>query len=330
MIQQMLLMSGSAFDTMRPQAMHDYYKTLGVSRTATREEIRKAYKKIARENHPDVKPDDKAAAERFKQATEAYEVLGDDDKRKQYDQFGAAYRHAGGASGSPFNPRGGSGPIDLSDLFGGEFDLGDLFGGAAGGGGFRGGAGTHRSPQPKRGQDIRTVIQVPFHVSAVGGSHDITLQRGGEVERLEIKVPAGMKAGGTLRLSGKGEPGITGGLAGDLLVTVNVAAHPYFRREGNNVLVDVPLTLTEAALGARIDVPTLTGEEVTLTIPAGTPSGAKLRLKGKGFPDQKTKQPGDQFVVVKIVPPKQLSDTGRELLRQFANEVPQAPREGIW
>src|SRR5690606_23501578 len=118
--------------------MHDYYKTLGVSRTATRDEIRKAYKKIARENHPDVKPDDKAAAERFKQATEAYEVLGDEDKRKQYNQFGAAYRHAGGAAGSPFGQRGGSGPIDLSDLFGGEFDLGDLFGGGAGGGGFRG------------------------------------------------------------------------------------------------------------------------------------------------------------------------------------------------
>jgi curved DNA-binding protein len=314
--------------------MHDYYKTLGVSRTATRDEIRKAYKKIARENHPDVKPDDKAAAERFKQATEAYEVLGDEDKRKQYDQFGAAYRHAGGAAGSPFGQRGGSGPIDLSDLFGGEFDLGDLFGGAAGGGGvrggFRGGAGTQRGPQPMRGQDIRTVIQVPFHVSAVGGSHDITLQRGGEVEKLEVKVPAGMKPGGTLRLSGKGEPGINGGPAGDLLVTVNVAAHPYFRREGNNVLVDVPLTLSEAGLGAKVDVPTLTGEQVTLTIPPGTPSGAKLRLKGKGFPDQKTKQPGDQFVVVKIVPPRTLPDSARELLQQFANEVPQAPREGLW
>jgi curved DNA-binding protein len=309
--------------------MHDYYKTLGVSRTATRDEIRKAYKKIARENHPDVKPDDKAAGERFKQATEAYEVLGDEDKRKQYDQFGAAYRHAGGASTSPFGQRGGSGPIDLSDLFGGEFDLGDLFGGA-GRGGFRGGAGAQRGPQPMRGQDLRTVIQVPFHVSAVGGSHDITMQRAGEVEKLEVKIPAGMKPGGTLRLSGKGESGINGGPAGDLLVTVNVVAHPYFRREGSNVLVDVPLTLTEAALGAKVDVPTLAGEEVTLTIPPGTPSGAKLRLKGKGFPDQKSKQPGDQFVVVKIVPPRTLSDSARELLQQFAAEVPQAPREGLW
>jgi curved DNA-binding protein len=313
--------------------MHDYYKTLGVSRTATKEEIRKAYKKIARENHPDVKPDDKAAGERFKQATEAYEVLGDEDKRKQYDQFGAAYRHAGGAAGSPFGQRGGSGPIDLSDLFGGEFDLGDLFGGGAGGGfrgGFRRGAGPQRGPQPMRGQDIRTVIQVPFHVSAVGGSHDITIQRGGEIEKLEVKIPAGIKPGGALRLSGKGEPGRNGGAAGDLLVTVEIAAHPYFRREGNNVLVDLPLTLTEAALGAKVDVPTLTGEQVTLTIPPGTPSGARLRLKGKGFPDQKSKQPGDQFVVVKIVPPKGLSDSARELLQQFANEVPQAPREGLW
>lgn len=311
--------------------MHDYYKTLGVSRTATKEEIRKAYKKIARENHPDVKPDDKAAAERFKQATESYEVLGDDEKRKQYDQFGSAYRHAG-KGGSPFGQRGGAGPIDLSDLFGeGGIDLGDLFGGAAASG-FRGGfgGGGPRGPQPTRGQDIRTEIQIPFGISASGGTHEITINRGGEVEKLEVKVPAGIKPGGTLRLSGKGEAGLAGGAAGDLLVTVNVAPHPWFRRETNDVLVDVPLTVTEAALGAKVDVPTLSGDEVTVTIPPGTSSGAKLRLKGKGFPDQKSKQPGDQLVVVKIVPPRELSDRARELLQQFANEVPQSPREGLW
>lgn len=301
--------------------MHDYYKTLGVARTATKDEIRKAYKKIARENHPDVKPDDKAASERFKQATEAYEVLGDEDKRKQYDQFGAAYRQAGG---SPFGQQGGAGPIDLGDLFGGQFDLGDLFGA----GGFRGGRAA--PPRPSRGEDIKTVIQVPFQMSADGGTYEVLVRRDGTVEKLDVKIPAGIKPGGTLRLTGQGEPGRQGGPAGDLLVTVNVAPHRYFRREGHDVLVDVPLTLAEAALGAKVDVPTLNSGEVTLTVPPGTPSGAKLRLKGKGFPDQKTRQPGDQFVVIKIVPPRELTAAARELLQQFADAAPQSPREGLW
>ena len=305
--------------------MNDFYKVLGVSKSASQDEIRKAYKKIARENHPDVKPDDKAAAERFKQAAEAYEVLGDAEKRKQYDQFGSAYRHAGGAGGSPFGA-GGAGPVDFGDLFGGQFDLGDLFGG----GGARGFGPGGRQPPPTRGQDISTVIQVAFHVSAVGGTHELVVKRGTDVEKLDVRIPAGIKPGGTLRLSGKGEPSPTGGAAGDLLVTVNVAPHPYFRREANHVLLDVPLTVTEAALGAKVDVPTLTGESVTLTIPPGTSSGAKLRLKGKGFPDQKTKEPGDQLVVVKIVPPQDLSDRAQELLQQLANETPQSPREGLW
>src|SRR5690606_24651972 len=156
--------------------------------------------------------------------------------------------------------RGGTGPIDLGDLFGGGFDLGDLFGGG-GGGGFR---GAQRGPQPMRGTDIRAVIQVPFHTSAAGGTHEITLQRGSDVEKLEVRIPAGIKPGGTLRLSGKGEAGQYGGPDGDLLVSVNVAPHPYFRREGNDVLVDVPLTLAEATLGAKVDVPTLSGQEVKI------------------------------------------------------------------
>ena len=308
--------------------MNDFYKVLGVSKSSTQDEIRKAYKKIARENHPDVKPDDKAAAERFKEAAEAYEVLGDEEKRKQYDQFGAAYRHAGGAGGSPFG-RGGAGPVDLGDLFGGQFDLGDLFGGLGGAQGPRSGQGRPRA-QPTKGQDVTTAIQVPFQISAEGGVHELVVKRGTDVEKLDVRIPAGIKPGGTLRLSGKGEPSPTGGAAGDLLVTVNVAPHPYFRREGSNVLVDVPLTVTEASLGAKVDVPTLTEGHVTLTIPPATASGAKLRLKGKGFPDQKTKVAGDQFVVVKIVPAKELSDRATELLQQLANEVPQDPRDGLW
>ena len=302
--------------------MNDFYKILGVSKSATQEEIRKAYKKIARENHPDVKPDDKVAAERFKQAAEAYDVLGDDEKRKQYDQFGAAYRHAGGGGGSPFGA-GGAGPVDLGDLFGSQFDLGDLFGGGAG-------AEFGRRAKPMRGRDLTTAIEIPFRVSADGGTHELVVKRGGEVEKLNVRIPAGVRPGSTLRLSGKGEPGDSGGPEGDLLVTVNVAPHPYFRRDGSDVLVDVPLTVTEAVLGAKVDVPTLSGATVTLTIPPGTASGAKLRLKGKGFPNQKMQQPGDQLVVVKIVPPKEVSASATELLQRFAEEVPQSPREGLW
>jgi len=307
--------------------MHDYYKTLGVSRNATQDEIRKAYKKIARENHPDVKPDDKTAAEKFKQATEAYDVLGDPDKRKQYDQFGAAYRHAGAgrgaAGGRPFN----TGPIDISDLFGGQVDLGDILGGE-----FAGGfGGRRRGPaQPQKGRDVRTSMIVPFHVAAQGGHHEITLQDDGKRDRIDVKIPAGVRSGSVIRLAEKGDPGFNGGPRGDLLINVEVAPHPYLRREGNNVLLDVPLTITEAALGTKVDVPTLDGSRVTLTIPPGTSSGTKLRLRGKGFPDPKTKQPGDQLVVTKIVVPREVNPRARELLNELADALPESPREDLW
>ncbi len=312
--------------------MQDYYKTLGVSRTATSDEIRKAYKKIARENHPDVKPDDKAASERFKQAAEAYDVLGDADKRKQYDQFGAAYKNVRQGSGAGPQWSGGGGePVDLKDLFGGEVDLGDLFGGMFGGGGRRGtSTGGQTRPASRKGADLSASIHVPFHISAEGGTHEVTVSRDGHVERLDIKIPAGVKEGSVIRLAGQGEPGLGSGPAGDLLVSVHVAPHPYFRRDGNDVLIDVPLTFNEAALGAKVDVPTLTEGQMSLTIPPSTSSGAKLRLRGKGFPDQKTRQRGDQFVVVKIVAPDKMTDRVRDLLEQLAAEVPQSPRAKLW
>jgi DnaJ-class molecular chaperone len=299
--------------------MDDYYKTLGVSRTASPDEIRKAYKKLARENHPDVKPGDKAAAERFKQAAEAYDVLSDPDKRKQYDQFGAAYRHAGQRGGAPFD----AGSVDFSELFGGQIDLGDLFGAGLGG-------GRRARPRSRKGADVKTSIVVPFHVAARGGSHEISLQSDGKVERIDVKIPAGVRSGSVVRLAQQGEPGVGGGPAGDLLLSVEVAPHPYFRREKNDVLLDVPLTVTEAALGTKVDVPTLSDGFVTVTIPPRTSSGTKLRLRGKGIPDPKSGQPGDQLVVVKIVMPRQLSDRARELFEQLSSELRESPRDGLW
>lgn len=322
--------------TFRPATlMSDYYHTLGVPRNATQEQIRKAYKKIARENHPDVKPGDNAASERFKQATEAYDVLGDAEKRKQYDQFGDAYKYAGaaGKGGGPFPGggfRGGSGPIDLGDLFGGEVDLGDLFGGAFGGGRFRTGGGRGARSVPRPGRDVPTEIHIPFQLAAAGGSYDVSVQRNGKVDRLTVKVPPGVHEGSVIRLAGEGEPGTGGGPSGDILITVHVAAHPYFRREGNDVLVEVPVTVAEAALGAMVDVPTLTEGLVSVRVPSGTSSGTKLRLRGKGFADPKTKTPGDQYVIVRIVLPKALSERAKTLVQEFDEAAPHAPRTGLW
>jgi len=301
----------------------DYYSNLGVSRTATADEIRKAYKKIAKESHPDVKPGDKAAAERFKQAAEAYEVLGDEEKRKKYDQFGEHWKHAdqmgAGARGGGRGSAGGGPQFDFdpSDLFGGGFDLGDLFGGRG------------RKPKAQRGSDLQTEIQVPFSVAAVGGSHDLTLATGSSQERLTVKIPAGMKDGGVVRLRGQGQAGQGGGPAGDLLVTVRVAPHPYFKREQDDLLIEVPVTFTEAALGAKVDVPTLSEGLVTLKIPAGSSSGTRLRMKGKGIVNPKTKAYGDQYVVVKIVSPP-IQGRVKELLEELAEESPQNPRSALW
>lgn len=312
--------------------MADYYKVLGVSKSAGADQIRKAYKKIARENHPDAKPGDNAAAERFKQAAEAYEVLGDAEKRKQYDQFGDAYKYAkaggGPGGGGPFPGGGfrGSGPIDLGDIFGGQVDLGDLFGGAFGG--QFGGGGGRTSSRPRRGSDVRSEVQVPFDVAAAGGSYDLALQRNGKVERLTVKIPPGVREGSVIRLAGEGEPG--DGSPGDLLVTVRVAPHPWFKRDGNDILLDVPVTVAEAALGAKVDVPTLIEGRVTLTIPAGTSSGTRIRMRGMGVPDQKSKTPGDQFVIVKIVVPRQLSEEAANRLREFDQAAPLSPRSNLW
>lgn len=302
----------------------DYYQTLGVPRSATHDQIRKAYKKLARENHPDSKPGDKAAAERFKQASEAYEVLGDEEKRKQFDQYGEAYKYArqGGGPGGPSR----SGPIDLESVFGqGGVDLDDIFGGVFGG--RPGGNGGRRRTHAAKGEDLQTSILIPFQMAATGGNYDVTINNGGSVETLGVKVPAGVQPGDTIRLGGQGSPGSGGGPAGDLLITVQIAPHPYFRREGDNVILECPLSITEALLGTRIDVPTLTEGLVTLTIPAGTSSGSKLRLRGKGFPNRKTSTPGDQYVIAKIVVPKTIDEKTRELAEQLSAVIPPVDRK---
>lgn len=311
-------------------AQNDYYEALGVPRTATAEEIRKAHKKLSRKYHPDVNKE-AGASEKFNQVQEAFDVLGDKEKRKQYDQFGGAFPGGGGGPrGQPFpwGAAGGRGqaPVDFGDLFGGQVDLESLLGGAFRGGGARGAGRRGASP----GENFETEIEVPFHMAVDGGKYELSLQREGKTERLTVKIPAGVDNGSVVRLSGQGHPGFGGGPAGDLLVRIRVGPHPFFRREGTNLLVDVPVTITEAALGAKVDVPTLSEGTVVVTIPPGTSSGAKLRLRGKGAPDLSTKKRGDQFVVVKIVAPQNVNERAERLLRELADAAPQTPRAGLW
>lgn len=300
----------------------DFYQVLGVSRNASEADIKKAYRKLARENHPDSKPDDKAAAEKFKQVQEAYAALGDAEKRQKYDRFGhAAFQGGGRGGGSPFS--------------GGQVDLGDLFGGGGGGGGFDfgdlfGGGGGRRAARARKGQDVETTIDVPFNTAAEGGSYSLTINSSGKPEQITARIPAGVDSGSTIRLSGQGHPGMGGGPNGDLMVKIRVAPHPYFRRDGSNLLVDVPISLTEAALGAKVDVPTLSEGLVTVTVPPGSASGTRLRLRGKGIVNRKTNEPGDLYAILQIVVPKELDDRSRELLEEFAELHPEDLREDRW
>lgn len=313
-------------------AQSDFYQTLGVSRSASADDIRKAYKKLARENHPDAKKDDPSAAERFKAVQEAYDVLGDAEKRQQYDRFGTTFPKGGpppGAGGGPggrsytWSPSGsgGTGGFDFGDLFGsGGVDLEELLGG---------GRRSRGGPRPARGQDVEASVKVAFETAVLGGSVDIQVEHGHQQDQLSVKIPAGVDTGSVIRLAGQGQPGRFSGPPGDLLLTIEVQPHRYFRREGANLLIDAPITPSEAVLGAKVDIPTLSEGSVVVTIPPGTSSGTKLRLRGKGAIDPQTKQPGDQYVVVKIVVPRESAEALKDLYRQIA-PLETAPRAGLW
>ncbi|WP_295857730.1 molecular chaperone DnaJ [uncultured Oscillibacter sp.] len=355
----------------------DYYEVLGVSRSATEDEIKKAYRKLAKANHPDLNPGDKAAEARFKEINEAYEVLSDKDKKARYDQYG----HAG--VDPNFGAGGGYGGAGFD--FG---DLGDIFGSFFGGG--FGGAQRRSNPNaPQRGESIRQSLAITFEEAAFGCEKAVTVDRyvacetckgsgcepgsspetcpechgsgtvqtrrqtplgvfastgpcqrcGGKgriinkpckdcygtgmIRRrhtIEAKIPAGIDDGQTISIRGQGHAGRNGGPAGDLLITITVKPHELFRREGNSVLCEAPITFAQAVLGAELEIPTIDGK-VKYTLPEGTQTGTTFRLKGKGIPLLNGRGRGDQYVTVYIETPRNLTKAQKEALMKFADSV---------
>lgn len=349
----------------------DYYEVLGVQKGAGDDEIKKAFRKQSKKYHPDLNPGDKTAEEKFKEVNEAYQVLSDPDKKAKYDQFGHAGVDPNFGAGGGFN--------------GGGFDFGDIFGDIFGGG-FGGFGGGTRRNGPRRGNDIRQVIDITFEEAAFGCSRKLNIQtqekcescggsgakRGTTVttcsnchgtgrvqtqqrtilgymttettcphcrgegkiikepcndcrgtgtvrknKTVEVQIPAGIDNNQTIQLSGKGEAGQKGGPNGDLLLTVRVRPHEIFKRQGNDVYIDMPISFVEAALGATVKVPTIDGKYVELNIPEGTQMGTRFRMKGKGIPFLRNKSRGDQYVTVSVEVPRNLSAKQKDILRDF-------------
>jgi molecular chaperone DnaJ len=350
----------------------DYYQTLGVSKDASQDDIKKAYRKLARKYHPDLNPGDKGAEEKFKEINEAYAVLGDPQKRAEYDRAGTTFEQFGGFEGF----RG----FD----FGEAFDLGDIFGDVFGG-------GARRGPRYSRGEDMLMGIELtledafagitrPLPVTrtlncdSCGGSGAETFQtchnckgtgriqqaakgffkmtqtcrecggtgrkvtsvckkcggRGKTIftETLKVKIPAGVDDGSVVKLRGMGNSGIGGGPSGDLLLEVSIKPHKVFKRKGDDIYVQLPVTFGEAALGAKVEVPTIDGTSM-MTIPAGTQGGQRFKLSGKGFASPGSRQRGDAYVDIKITVPKDISEKAKDAIRIIEAQYKESPRKGM-
>ncbi|MDJ0311892.1 DnaJ C-terminal domain-containing protein [Arthrobacter sp. H35-D1] len=305
----------------------DFYKILGVAKDASDADIKKAYRKLARKYHPDTNSGDPKAEKTFKNVSEAYSVLSSKEDREQYDAIramgGGARFSAGGSGGH----NGGGGFEDVfGDIFGGGRsaprsnpgyggsglppEFADLFGGGGFGGGGGGGFGGYQPPATK-GADRTASTTISF-AGSINGTKIALREPNGEV--IDVRIPAGIKDGQKVRVKGKGQSGAAG--AGDLMVSVHVKPHDFFVRDGNNIRIHVPVTFAEAALGADISVPTLTGDMVRVRVPAGTPSGRTLRVKGAGVKTSKSE--GDLLVTIDVTVPQKLSKEAEEAVRAFA------------
>jgi DnaJ-class molecular chaperone len=302
----------------------DLYDMLGVSRTATADEITKAYRKLARKHHPDRNPGDKAAEAKFKEVSSAYEVLSDKQKRAQYDQFGHV-----GPGGPPNGPGGfhfgGGAPGGFQtniDPETAERLFGDLFGAFGGGGGAAGhpfgdvftagGRSKSRGRRPQPAPAVEAEITVPFETAAGGGPMGLSV----DGKQIELKIPAGIEDGKVMRLAGQGPHGA------DILLKVHVAPHPSYRREGNDLVMKVPLSLAEAVLGGKVDVPMLGGGTATVTIKPGTSSGTRMRVRGQGI------KGGDLYIEPQVMVPTPADEESRKLIEEFNHKNPQRVRTG--
>jgi molecular chaperone DnaJ len=315
----------------------DYYSLLNVQRSATADEIKKAYRKLAMQYHPDKNPGDKKAEEKFKEFSEAYEVLSDPKKREMYDQFGHAGTQGGfGGAGGPFGAggfggfggaggagAGGPGQDPFQDIFGDVFS--EIFG--ARGYGPGAGTGGPRRRQTK-GSDLRYTLNIAFEESALGAEKVISFvrQRNGkdETAKLSVNVPAGVKEDQRLKLTGEGDSPAGGGTAGDLYVIIKIQDHPLFKRQDNDILMDLPVTYTDAILGTSVEIPTLSGKAV-IRIPPGTHTGQTFRLKGKGFPKIGGFGSGDMLVRLIVDTPEKISHRQKELLEELSKAGDETP-----
>ncbi|MCG8407343.1 MAG: J domain-containing protein [Phycisphaerales bacterium] len=318
-------------------AKRDYYDILEIPRNATEAEIKRAYRRLAKKLHPDQNKGDKDAEKRFKETQEAYSVLSDKEKRERYDRLG----HAG--MDARFNPGGQSytwtsGPgaekIDLGDLAD-MFNFGGSRGNTGGGGSifdqiFGGGGRTRTAPSGTVPRDIEYPVSLRFEDAIRGTKLDLELSTAGQgTQRISVHIPPGVGDGQKIRVRGQGQPGRGHRPAGDLYVVCKIQPHAYFERKGDDIYLTVPITIREASLGAKVDLPTINGKR-TVTIPPGTPSGTKLRLTGQGVSDPKEKKQGDQYAIIKIVPPKKPSAKQRELLEALGDLDDGSPRDGLW
>jgi curved DNA-binding protein len=302
-------------------ATKDYYNILGVSKNASDEELKRAYRKLAMKYHPDKNPNKKEAEERFKEINEAYAVLSDKEKRRQYDTFGADGFRQRFTQEDIF--RGFDFDEILSGLFGGKgkrefrfrgrsgFDFGDIFGGQYG--------YQDMGRMPQKGEDILYELTISLEEAASGGEKRISYRKNGKVEDVSVKIPRGMPSGKKLRLAGKGMEGKNGGPPGDLYLQIAIKEHPLFSREGDDLIVEKEIAFSEAVLGTTIEVPTLEGLK-KVKVPPGTQSHTKMRLKGLGIPHFQKEGKGDEYVKLIVRVPKKVTEKGRGLIQELAKE----------